>query len=118
MSDMDFMGADGGRLSLAFAAGCVATFTFMMSIGGFIWKLIGRSRIDRIEELKTALADEKARCAEMEIRMTSRIEQLETVLLFETVGQVRQNAQMAISEMHQQIRQRFPNAMQEGQKDE
>src|SRR5262245_11944388 len=104
MGDIDLLGADGGRLAAAFASGCVATFAFMLMIGGWLWRLIGKTREDRIAELIKTLDDSEARCREMEIRLTDRISQLETILLFETVGQVRQNAARAIAELHGQIK--------------
>lgn len=100
----DYFGADGGKLAMAFASGCVATFAFMAAIGGFIWKLVGK---DRIEELAAQLAEERRRCAEMEQRLVTRIEQLETILLFETAGNVRQNSARAIAELHEQYRERI-----------
>jgi hypothetical protein len=105
MNDVDLLGADGGRLAMAFASGCVATFAFMATVGNFMWKVVGKSRIT---ELEKALADEKLRCSEMETRLGDRIAQLETVLLFETVGHVRQNAQLAISELSRKISESKP----------
>lgn len=104
MSNVDWLGADGGRLAGAFAAGCIATFAFMTAIGSFIWRMVGGERDRRIKQLETDLDAEKTRCNEMEIRLGERIHQLETILLFETVGQVRQNAALAIAELHQQIK--------------
>lgn len=99
MSDVNFFGADGGRLAMAFASGCVATFAFVSAIGGFLWKMIGRSRQDRIEELTKCLDEERARCSAMEDRLVNRIEQLETILMFEMAGNTRQKAQLAIAEI-------------------
>lgn len=103
----DFLGADGGRLAMAFAAGCVATFTFVSGIGAFIWKFVGQTKQDRIDEISAALKNEQDRCAEMEKRLVSRIEQLETILLFEAVGNVRQGAQIAIAELRQAVNDRI-----------
>lgn len=103
MSNVDLLGVDGGRLAMAFASGCIATFAFMAGVGGFIWKLIGKTREDRISDLEKDLADEKQRCNAMETRLTDRIAQLETILLFETVGHVRNDTQVAIAELSQRI---------------
>lgn len=103
--DVDYLGAEGGRLAMAFAAGCLACFTFMMMVGSFVWKLIGKTRTDRITELEKALEKEQVHCREMEIRLGNRIQQLEAVILFERTGQVAQNAQKAISEVHADMRE-------------
>ena len=105
--DTDFLGADGGRLAMAFAAGCVATFTFVTGIGAFIWNLVGKTRQDQIERLSADLKAEQARCAEMEARLVARIEQLETILLFEAVGNVRQGAAVAIAELRSAVETRL-----------
>lgn len=104
MTDLNFLGADGGRLAMSFASGCIATFAFMSTVGAFIWGLVGKHKQDRIDQLAADLAAEKTRCTQMENRLVSRIEQLETVLLFETVGKIRQDAQISISEIHERIR--------------
>lgn len=108
--DMDFLGPDGGRLAMAFAAGCVAAFSFFSLIGGFFWKVMGRTRLDRIGQLETDLKSEQVRCAEMEARLVSRIEQLETILLFEAVGNVRQGAAVAIAELRSAVEKRLNEA--------
>lgn len=99
MNEIDFFGQEGGRLAAAFAAGCVAAFAFLSSIGGFIWKIIGKTRQDRIEELSKALTKEQERYAAMEDRLVRRIEQLETILIMETAGNIRQATQLSISEI-------------------
>lgn len=88
MSNLDWLGQDGGKLALAFAAGCVATFGFMSAVGGFIWKMIGGQRKDRITELETALADEKASCHQQIIALNARIQQLETLFTMHTGVQI------------------------------
>jgi hypothetical protein len=102
----DYLGAEGGRLAVAFATGCIGTFAFMAATGRFIWGIIGKTREDRITELSNELAEERRRCNEMEIRLNDRISQLETVLLYDKIGQVRQNTQIAISDLSRQIRER------------
>jgi hypothetical protein len=104
MSDVEYLGPDGGRLALAFAAGCLACFTFLSLAGGFIWKLIGKTRVDRITELEVALKEEREHCRAMEARLVDRIQALETIILFERSGQVAQGAQGAISELHRDVR--------------
>lgn len=86
MSNLDFVGSDGGRLAMAFAAGCIATFSFILAIGGFIWKTIGGERKDRIAELKVDLDKERQACREMEVRLVKRIEQLETIVILKAAA--------------------------------
>lgn len=111
----DYYGADGGRLAVAFASGCIATFAFMCSIGAFIWNLVGRSREYRIKDLRADLAAEKERCAEMERRLVDRIQQLETLLIFETAGNVRQGAQLAVSEIRREVEARVIAAQEDSE---
>lgn len=115
--DTDFLGADGGRLALAFASGCVAAFGFLSMLGGFFWKVMGKARQDRIDQLEIDLKSEQARCAEMEKRLVGRIEQLETILLFEVAGNVRQGAAIAIAELRSAVNQRITDAENEAEND-
>lgn len=84
MNDLDWLGQDGGRIALAFAAGCVATFGFMSAVGGFMWKMIGGHRKDRISELEDALKHERVHCAEQIQHLTARIQQLEAIFTMHT----------------------------------
>lgn len=95
MNDLDWLGAEGGRLSGAFAAGCIATFGFMSAIGAFLWRMIGNQRKDRITELEkdlaaekaartTAIEDERKHCAEQMTLMSTRIAQLEALFTMHT----------------------------------
>lgn len=88
MSNLDWFGQDGGKLAMAFAAGCVATFGFMSAVGSFIWKMIGGHRKDRITELEAALADERANCHEQLTALNARIQQLETLFTMHTGIQI------------------------------
>lgn len=115
MGEVDFFGASGGQLAMAFAAGCVATFAFMMAIGSFIWRLVGDARLNEIKQVRADLTTEKERCGEMETRLVARIEQLETILLYEAMGNVRQGAQLAVSELRNEISaRREAKAKEEG----
>jgi hypothetical protein len=109
---VDYFGADGGKLAIAFASGCAGTFAFMMMIGGFIWRLVGRTRKDRIRELEKQLDDDRDRCRNMETRLVDRIQQLETLLIFETAGNIRQGTQLAIAEIRREVEERVREATQ------
>jgi hypothetical protein len=88
MADLDWLGQEGGKLAMAFAAGCVATFGFMSAVGGFMWKMIGGHRKDRITELETALAEERANCHEQLTALNARIQHLEALFTMHTGIQI------------------------------
>ena len=77
----DYLGPDGGRLGLAFAAGCIAAFGFLSLIGKFIWSMIGKAKDDEITRLKAEMEADRKRCTEMEVRLVTRIQQLEGYIL-------------------------------------
>jgi len=93
VSNPDFFGADGGRMALAFGAGCAATW-------GFISKFVAaptRKALDkRIEELEQS----HSRCEERALR-------LETMLWMHGPQQLRQDIQRVISEEHMEMRARI-----------
>lgn len=91
MHEIDLMGADGGRLALAFAAGTAACFTFLRTI--FTSPLR-----QRIKELESSLDADRERCTAMETRLVQRINQLEGLILAISPGNLRQDFQRALSE--------------------
>ena len=93
MNGIDWLGEDGGKLAGAFAAGCIAAFGFLSAVGGWLWKIVGRTRQDRIDELEKAMADDRRRCDAMEQRLVQRIQNLEGML----AGTIRQDAQRIVS---------------------
>lgn len=102
---IDYLGAEGGRLSMAFAAGCVAAFAFLSLVGKFIWSKIGGAKDERIGHLERQLEKQdrdaeadRRRCADMEVRLVTRIQQLEGFILAMSPGHLRQEIQAAISE--------------------
>ncbi|EQB03928.1 hypothetical protein [Sphingobium sp. HDIP04] len=84
VDNIDWLGADGGKLAAAFGAGCVATWGFIQMV------LIG--------PLKKQLAELKEDCRQRDERSAQRINQLETLLLLHGPGQLRQQLQAALSE--------------------
>jgi hypothetical protein len=92
MDNLDILGADGGRLAMAFAAGCAACFAFLRTI--FTTPLR-----QRIRQLDDALEADRKRCADMEVRLVSRIQNLEGLFIRTASGDFRQEIQMAISEL-------------------
>jgi hypothetical protein len=51
-AELDYLGPQGGLMALAFAAGCVACFSFCAIVGRFIWAAIGRVKDDEIALIK------------------------------------------------------------------
>ena len=89
--EIDVLGADGGRMAAAFAAGCAATW-------GFIKMAMMGPLKNRISELKDDLSELKEDCKNRDARSADRITQLETLLLLHGPGQIRQQLQAVISE--------------------
>src|SRR3546814_19790864 len=89
--DIDFLGVEGGRLAMAFAAGCAATWAFLRTT--FTAPLR-----KRITELEGMVAAERKRCAAMETRLVQRIQQLDELLLTMSPGHLWQDFQRVLSE--------------------
>lgn len=98
-NEIDYLGAEGGRLAMAFGSGAGAAWTFSVLVGATIWRLVEKVRQNRIAELEKSLALETERCREMESRLTNRIMVLESILLQHGGGPLRQAMQAAISEL-------------------
>lgn len=95
---LDYTGEQGGLLSMAFAAGCLAASAFWGVIGRFMWSVLGKAKDDRIEQLEATIAENEARCAETAAAQSLRVQQLETLLLLHGSGALRQDLQRVISE--------------------
>lgn len=91
VGEIEWLGAEGGRLSAAFATGCVATWTFLQS---FFWRGIRKSYEARIELLE----DHNEQCNQRQL-------QLETMLWMHGPQQLRQQMQAVVSEQHVEMRQ-------------
>lgn len=89
--EIDWLGASGGQLAAAFAAGCVATWGFLQTA------LVGPLK-GRVSELKDEMSALKEECEKRDDRSAQRINQLETLLLLHGSGPLRQQLQAAISE--------------------
>lgn len=100
--NIDFTGADGGRLAMAFGAGCLATFGFLIMIGRWLWGLIGKAKDDEIARMKIAMEEDRKRCADMETRLVQRVQTLEGFILSMAPGNLRQDFQRVISEQRLQ----------------
>lgn len=98
MPQIDYLGAEGGQLAMAFAAGCIATFTFLTLVGRWLWTFIGRAKDDEITRIKAIMEDDRDRCAAMEARLVQRVQTLEGFILSIAPGNLRQDFQRVISE--------------------
>lgn len=96
----DLLGPDGGKLALAFAAGCAATYGFVrLVLMEHLYKQIEMWK-ENASKCEAQVVQEKVESKEDLERYWERIKQLETLLLFEAIGNSRQQAQKAISESH------------------
>lgn len=93
MSDIDFLGADGGKMAASFAAGCVATWGFLQ---GFFWRGLSKSYERRIKELEA----DNARCEQ-------RQGQLEALLFFHGNDGLRDQMQAVLSEQRIEMLREF-----------
>jgi hypothetical protein len=91
MDNLDILGADGGRLAMAFATGCAACFAFLRTV--FTTPLR-----QRIRQLDDALEADRRRCADMEVRLVQRVQFLEGFVLSMSQGNLRQDMQKVLSE--------------------
>lgn len=104
MQELDYTGAQGGMLAMAFAAGAVAAFSFLAVIGKFLWGVVGKAKDDQIARLEKEAEDDRKRCAAMEERLIQRIQQLEGFILAMSPGHLRQDFQRALSEQRMEDR--------------
>ena len=81
---IDWLGASGGQLAIAFGAGCAACWGFIQTV------LVG--------PLKKQIKELKDECEKRDERSAQRINQLETLLLLHGSGELRQQLQAALSE--------------------
>lgn len=93
---VDYTGAEGGRLALAFASGCTATWVFVRNL---VMKPAVKSCAQRCADLEKAAEWLKG---QLELK-DSRITQLETVLLTHGTQELRNALQAVISETRVKI---------------
>lgn len=89
--DIDWLGASGGQLAIAFGTGCAACW-------GFIQMAMVGPLKGRVSELKDEIGELKEDCRQRDERSAQRINQLETLLLLHGSGPLRQELQAALSE--------------------
>lgn len=109
----DYMGPLGGKLALAFAAGCSLTFLFCVGLGRWLMGQLVKAKDDqmallikRIEHLEQDRAEEREDHARQIAALNDRIRVLEAL----TIGQVRGATQAAISELQNEVRGNVPEA--------
>lgn len=91
---LDYTGADGGRLALAFAAGWALATSMWFAIAASIWKLFLEPRIKAMEADR---ADDKR-----------RIEQLETILMLHPPQAAAARTQAVVSELRGEMTGKSP----------
>lgn len=100
---IDYTGAHGGQLALAFGAGWAACATLCMALGAFLWKILGKAKDEQIASLIKTIEKNEERCAETIDALSNRVQQLETILFMHSSGPLRQDLQKAISEQRVEV---------------
>ncbi|WP_157784791.1 hypothetical protein [Sphingobium xenophagum] len=95
---IDYTGAHGGELAMAFGAGWAACAALCAALGAFMWKILGKAKDEQIASLIKTIEKNEERCAETIDALSNRVQQLETLLLIHSSGPLRQDLQKAISE--------------------
>lgn len=95
MSQLDYAGAQGGQLAMAFAAGVAFASSILVAAGGFIWRVFFDARI---KELQADRAADQLDCDKEVAVLRQRIVQLETILMAYGPPMLRQQLQSAIAE--------------------
>ncbi len=91
----DYTGPEGGRLGIAFAAGCTATWVFVRNL---VMRPAIKSCHQRIADLEKILEETREDYREQRRFDRQRISQLETVLLNSGNQQLASAMQRALSE--------------------
>jgi len=97
---IDLTGPEGGRLGMAFAAGCTATWVFVRNL---VMKPAIKSCHQRIADLEKMLEQAREDYREQLAFDRARISQLETVLLTSGNQELRAAMQRALSETRVEI---------------
>lgn len=84
---------------MAFAAGWAACFTICAALGAFLWSILGKAKDDTIASLTKAMETNEARCAETIGGLSTRVQQLETLLLLHGPGDLKQELSKALAEI-------------------
>tara|TARA_R110000868_G_scaffold32613_1_gene118688 strand:- start:3057 stop:3419 length:363 start_codon:yes stop_codon:yes gene_type:complete len=94
VSELDYLGVDGGRIAAAAGVAAAATFAFLMVFVKIAVRWIIKGYDQQIQLLKT----QNVKCEEDNKELKGRVKQLETLLLMHGPGPLRQELQAAISE--------------------
>lgn len=100
MTDIDWFGAEGGRLWAAAGAGATACFTFIMGFVYIAFRFVTRSHEARLAAAEAA----HEQCREDNEKLSDRVKLLESLLLMHGPGQLKAELQAAISELHMDVR--------------
>lgn len=110
VSDMDLLGADGGRIAAAFASGWAACMALCTALGAFLWSQLGKAKDEQIASLKAQMEANEARCGETVAALSNRVVQLETMLWMHGPQQIRAQVQAVVSEQHLEMRSKLLDA--------
>lgn len=95
MPQLDYTGAQGGQLALAFGAGATFASSLLIAAGGFLWRFFVDARI---KELQAERAADQKKCDADLARVQQRVDQLETVLMLYGSPMLRHQLQSAKTE--------------------
>lgn len=96
--NIDYTGAHGGQMAVAFGAGWTACAALCAMLGTFLWKILGKAKDEQIASLIKTIEKNEERCAETIDALQRRIAALELILFTHSSGPLRQDLQKAISE--------------------
>jgi hypothetical protein len=102
MPSVDYTGAQGGLLGMAFAGGWALATALWIAVGGVIWRYFVEPRIKQLEKDRET---DQLRCREETKELRDRILQLETMLMLHGPQQLRQAMQAVASEAHTEVRE-------------
>lgn len=102
MPEIDYTGAQGGLLGIAFGSGWAVASALWIAVGGIIWRFFIEPRIKQLEKDRS---DDQEHCREEVRVLRDRIKQLETMLMLHGPQQLRQAMQAVASEAHTDIRE-------------
>lgn len=100
MTDIDWFGADGGRLAVAFGTGAAGCFALIMGFVYIAFRFVTRSHEDR---LKAAEAGHEE-CRRDNEQLKREVELLRNLLLLHGPAQIRKELGSVISELHMDVR--------------
>ena len=100
MTDIDWFGADGGRLAVAFGTGWATCLALLTGFVVIAFRFVTRSHEDRLKAAEEAHEE----CRRLADDQKKRIEALELMLFVHGPAQIRKELGPVISELHMDVR--------------